>query len=301
MTLAKCLPLLLSTCMVLAVATRSPDAKACASCGSGGDDPLILYPNEHHKVFVGVGSMGGFRNIGPSGELLTAGGPTRRYTTTLALGHSFSPRSFATMTIPYIRNVRDGDSRAGMGDPSLSARYTVVMPSIVDPWIPQVQVLGGYRAGAARSLRNTEDPKTLLDVLGSGFAEARSGIDVWYGQWSTLFGLAHIVSYPFSQVYDSVTYQPGLTHRSTVTVGYRWLPHIKTLLGTNREAHDPIQIEGQPSPDSDQINYSTFLTQDYMLNQLTMVRLTASQLGAYGPIKNGVRASTLMFAYMQAF
>jgi len=283
------------------MAVRSHEAKACASCGSGGDDPLILYPNERHKVFVGMGSTGGFRNVGPEGEILTAGGPTRRYTTTVAMGHSFSPRSFATITLPFVRNLRDGDSRTGMGDPSLSARYTVVMPSIVDPWTPQVQVVGGYRAGSARSLRNTEEPKTLLDVLGSGFAEARSGVDLWYGQFATLFGLAHVVSYPVAHVYDKVTYQPGLAQRSTITLGYRWLPHVKTLIGTNREAHDPIKVEGRRSPDSDQLNYSTFLTQDYMLNQLTMVRLTASQLGAYGPIKNGVRASTVMVAYMQAF
>lgn len=301
MTLGKYALLLSLLGILLPLHIFSTVAKGCASCGSGGDDPLILYPNERHKVFVGLGSMGGFRNIGPSGEILTAGGPTRRYTTTMAIGHSFSPRSFATLTVPYIRNVRDGETRAGMGDPSLSARYTLLMPSIVDPWIPQVQVFGGYRTGSARSLRNTEDPKTLLDVMGTGFAEGRGGVDLWYGQFATLFGLAHIVSYPLAQVYEQVSYQPGLAHRSTLTVGYRWLPHVKTLIGTNREAHEPINVAGNPSRDSDQLNYSTFLTQDYMLDQLKMLRLTASQMGAYGPIKNGVRASTVMVAYMQAF
>lgn len=298
---ANIVPLRKALWLAVLMAIRSQEAQACASCGSGGDDPLILYPNERNKVFVSIGSTGGFRNVGPEGELLTAGGPTRRYTTTAAIGHSFSTRSFATITVPYIRNVKGAESRAGLGDPSFSARYTVIMPSIVEPWLPQIQVFGGYREGSARSLRNTEDPKTLLDVLGTGFAEARAGMDLWLGQHAPLLGLAHLVSYPVARTYDGVSYQPGLAQRSTLTIGYRWFPHVKTLIGTNREGHTPLRIEGRPLPDSDQLNYSLFLTQDYMLNQLMMIRLSASQLGAYGPIKNGVRATTFTFALMEAF
>lgn len=283
------------------LAVIGPQALGCASCGSGGDDPLILYPNETNKVFLSSGSTSGFRNIGPQGETLTAGGPTRKYMTTFAYGHSFSPRVFTTVTWPYQRNVRGGDARSSSGDPSLSARYTVVMPSIIEPWKPQIQAVVGFKASFARSLRNSAEPKTLLDVFGSGFPEMRGGLDFWYGQSNALAGFAHIVSLPLARAYDGALYQPGLTQRSTLTLGYRWVPHIKTLVGTNREAHDPIQIEHKASPHSEQLNYSAFVTQDYMLNQLAMIRMSLSQQGAYGPIRNGAQSSTVTAAYMTAF
>lgn len=281
--------------------TPSPLALGCASCGSGGDDPMILYPNEREKLYMGLGSVAGFRNIGPDGAPSTAGGPARKYLTTVAYGHSFSPRGFFTLTVPYVRNVRDDASRASWGDPSLSGRYTLIMTSIVEPWKPQVQIVGGYKSGFARSLRNTEEPKTLLDVFGSGFAETRVGLDLWYGQSSLLMGAAHLVSYPLARDYDGSTYQPGLTQRSTVTLGYRWAPHIKSLIGTNREAHAPLRIAHDAAPDSDQLNYSAFVTQDVMLDQLTMLRLTLSQQGAYGPIRNAARSSAVTAAYMVSF
>ena len=276
------------------------DAFACASCGSGGDDPMILYPNEKQKVHVGLGSTSGFRNIGPSGQSVTSGGPARKYTTTFAYGRSFSPRSFTTITWPFLCNERNGDVRSSSGDPSLSARYTVVMQSIVEAWKPQVQVLVGYKAAFARSLRNTAEPKTLLDVFGSGFPEVRGGLDLWYGQADTLAGFAHILSLPLARSYDGMNYQPGFTHRSTVTLGYRWAPHIKSLVGTNREAHDPIKINQTASPDSDQLNYSMFFTQDYMPDQLTTLRIMLSQQGAYGPMRNAAKSATITAAYMQS-
>lgn len=277
------------------------EAWGCASCGSGGDDPMILYPNEANKVFFGTTSISGYRNIGPSGEEVTAGGPSRKWTQTLAYGRGFSPRSFATITWPLVTNLRREDSHTASGDPTFSSRYAFILQSIADPWIPQVQGIFGFKPAFARSLRNTEEPKTLIDVAGTGFPEVRVGLDLWYGMSQSLLGTAHILSYSLPRSYEGTLFQPGLTQRSTVTLGYRWAPHIKTLVGTNREYHAPIRIEGASSPSSEQLNFSSFLTQDVMLDPMTMVRLSLAQQGAYGPIQNTAKSSSVMIAYMRAF
>ena len=129
-----------------------PLAYSCASCGSGGEDPLILYPNESDKILVGAARTAGLRNIDKNGSEATAGGPTERHAFTLAYGHSFSMRSFATLTLPMLRNAREGTAKTAMGDPSFATRYTLHMASLTNPWVPQVQILAGFKPGLA-SLR----------------------------------------------------------------------------------------------------------------------------------------------------
>ena len=243
--------------------TLLPKAFGCASCGSGGDDPLILYPNERDKTFLALGRTSGFRNVNASGGLATAGGPNERENLTLAYGHSFSLRSFATITVPTFRNVGAEDAVSGVGDPLIATRYTILMPDITEPLIPQVQLIASFKPSQARSVHNSKDSKELLDIFGTGFSDARAGIDIWFGQTAQKFGLAQTITQPLTRTYDGVQYRPGLTARSTATTGYQWTSAVKTLIGVNREQNLGLTVDGVHIGSSEQLNHSIFVTQDY--------------------------------------
>ncbi|MEN9835447.1 MAG: hypothetical protein RL011_1640 [Pseudomonadota bacterium] len=277
--------------------TPMPAALGCASCGSGGDDPLILYPNERDKTFLALGRTTGFRNINGSGGLATAGGPLEREALTFAYGHSFSLRSFATVTVPTFRNVGAQDSVSGVGDPLIATRYTLLMPDLTEPSVPQVQLIAGFKQSHARSVHNSEDTKELLDVFGTGFSDARAGVDLWFGQFAPKFGLAQTFAQPLPRTYDGVEYRPGLVARSTVTTGYQWSSATKTLVGANREQSLGLTVGGMTAPNSAQLNHSVFLTQDYYPSMSQLVRLTVSQQAAFGPNKNTARSSTFTVVY----
>lgn len=274
---------------------------ACASCGSGGDDPLILYPNESSKAYVGMTRSGGFRTLGSEGDDSAAAGPTTKDTLTLSVGKSLSPTAFVTLTTPYVRNQRDGQTQGSLGDPSFAGRWTVVMPNIAQPWRPQVQVLASHKLGEARSLRETQSPGDLLDVFGTGFPEWRAGVDIWYGISAVKFGAAVVAAYPEARRYGEHRYQPGSAVRTTVTLGSAWTPMFKTTAGINREERAAFLIDEELQPRSEQLNHAAFINQDAMLSPFDTVRLGCSRQAAFATNRNTARATNISLAYMRAF
>lgn len=278
---------------------RPSAAQACASCGSGGDDPMILYPNEKQKFYFGLGRTSGFRNVDGDGTVSTAGGPTVKETATFSYGYGFSPRSFATLTIPFARNELEGDSRTSMGDPSVATRYTVVMQSIAEPWLPQVQAVAGYKQSQATSIHDSEELKTQIDVFGTGFSEAKAGVDVWYGQSDLKVGFAHAFVFPQERSFDGLKYQPGLGQRSTASVGYGFA-HAKATIGANQEVRRRMRVDGEEQVDSDQLNHSAFLTLEVMPSPLDTIRISGGRQAAFGANKSTARSNALTAAYMKA-
>ena len=276
----------------------APQVLACASCGSGGEDPLILYPNEGRKAYAAWSRAAGFRNIEPNGAQATAGGPSTKDSLVAAVGQRLSLRSFATLTLPFLRNARGSDSRSSLGDPILAARYTLVMANLADPWVPQVQLVASFKQALARSLRESHEP-TLIDVFGSGFSEARAGVDLWYGEGAVKFGGAQSVIVPLARRFDGERYQPGLGSRGTLTLGYSWIDAAKTLVGINRDQRAALSLEGEELTDSEQVSTSVFLTQDYRPDEDQMLRLTWSRQAALGENRNTARSNTITLAYMR--
>lgn len=274
---------------------------ACASCGSGGDEPMILYPNESAKAYLGVTHASGFRTVGVEGDYTEAAGPESKDTVTISLGKSLTRRSFITAAFPYARNERDGKSQQSLMDPSISARYTVVMQTIADPWIPQVQFLVGYKTAQARSIRETQSPGDLLDVFGTGFPEWRVGVDLWYGLEALKFGAAWVQAYPQKRYLAGHEYQPGAGQRATGTIAYNWIPMFKSTIGVNREQRGDSAIDGEVNPQSDQVNQAAFVNQDWMLTPLDSLRLGYSRQAAFGANRNTARSVNISMAYMRSF
>lgn len=274
---------------------------ACAACGSGGDDPLVLYPNETQKVYAGVARTSAFQNVGNNGALASAGGPETKEALTFAYGHAWDRRTFATITAPVLRNVRGKDARASFGDPSIAVRYTAVMTQIAEPWIPQVQLSLGYKDGRSRSIHESEDLKTLLDVFGSGFSEAKAGADIWYSQSMVMVGLAHTVIAPVGRDFGGEHYQPGVGGRTTVSFGALWGDKLlKTTAGANRDARGPLVIADIEQPKSAQINNSLFMTADWFQDPASTIRLSMARQAAFGANQNTARAASVALAYMRA-
>ena len=274
-------------------------AVACASCASGGDDPLILYPNEAQKFYLGVARSTGIRNVGSDGALTSAGGPEARNVTTAAYGYAFSRQDFATVTVPLAQNERRGRSVSGVGDPSVAARHTLVMPALDRPWVPQVQLLGSYRQSVSRSVWDSTD-RELLDAFGTGFSEIKGGVDIWFAATRWLAGAAAVAIFPVGRAIDGVHYQPGDGARGTLTGGYLWRGSTRTVAGISREQRGAMRVGGDLTPDGEQINQSLFFSQDYYPSPMSTVRGSLVRTAACGGNKNSARADTFSIAYLRA-
>lgn len=290
---------LAASILLAGIGFTASSALGCASCGSGGDDPMILYPNERNKLYFGLSRSSNFQNVDSDGTLSTAGGPEVKEAATLSYGHGFTPRSFATITLPFIRNVLDDSTETSPGDPSVAGRYTVVMQSIAEPLLPQVQVVAGYKHAQATSIHDTQELKTQIDVFGTGFSEAKAGVDVWYGQGDVKLGAAHTIIAPQERSFDDVSYQPGIGHRSTLSVGYS-VGVLKGTIGANRERRGPLRVDGVEQDSSKQLNNSAFVTTEWMATPMDVVRMTVARQAAFGQNQSTARSNSLSIAYMRS-
>jgi hypothetical protein len=276
-------------------------AIGCASCGSGGDDPLILYPNERLKFYAGVSQISHFKNVDPDGSLSTAGGPTSKQSLTTAGGFGFNPRSFMTLTIPFLQNSRGGNYRTSAGDPSVAGRYTIVMQSIDEPVLPQVQLIYGYKHAHSRSLRESRELKTQMDVFGTGFSEVRTGADVWFGITRVKPGISLLAVKPLNRSFNGRWYEPSFSSRLTGSIGYSTQDNLRFTAGTNREQRGITRVDGTPQSNTQQLNHSAFITSDWMMTGQQSMRLSISRQAAYGKNYNTAQSDSVSLAYMQSF
>jgi len=286
--------------MAAGILTHATRAFSCASCGSGGDDPLILYPWENWKVYTGFSKTDDFTPINSAGEVSREMGPQVRNTTTVSFGHTFSRRTFATVTAPYIVNRRDKYERSGWGDPMVTVRHTVLQQDMSEEWIPQIQIISAVKSGSATSVYDYEDP-ARLDVFGSGVPEGRLGFDVWNGMTDWKAGVAQTLTMPLSsRDTDFGTVRRGYTLRSTLTGGYGWGDRGKIIAGVNRESTTKSSVDGETQPNSDILSHSAFTSIDGKVAHAGTVRLTLARSAAFGANKNTSRNDTITLAYMRS-
>lgn len=274
-------------------------AHACASCGSGGDSPLILYPNEEWKFYLGTSFTGGYVNILPDGSHGTDNGPQLKDSVLFSFGHSFSPRFFLTFTDSYLQNRSHGRSQSSWGDPLVSARYTLIPQSIEDDRVPQIQAMVAYKYPATKALQEATDAN-YLDAFGNGVSEIKLGLDLWYGMSRLKGGIAHVVTFPsHAHFAQNLTVEPGVTQRSTLTLGLSH-PFGKILVGYNLEMLAPLRVNGDEVADSREVNHSLFTTLDFDFADVGgECRLTISQRGVGPWNKNTSQATVLSLGWLQ--
>lgn len=274
-------------------------AWACASCGSGGDDPLILAPDETFKIYVAVSRTGDYQYLDNTGNRGFSLGPVAKDVFTVATGKSLGEYAFLTLTLPLVRNLGDGVDRWGLGDPLVAARFTVLPQTFVKPWEPQVQFLAAYKPGLAPSVTDSIDDQRL-DVFGSGDGEARAGLDVWWGMANIKFGAAFTAALAFPRPWHEDLLQTGCRFRSTVTVGYGRDGVGRVVGGVLREDQLENRINGRSVPRSGHQQHALFLTGDATLTDADTVRVGFSRAAAFWS-DNSTQANAVILAYMRAW
>lgn len=283
----------------LLAAVSARECFACASCGSGGDDPLILYPNEDVKLYLAASRSFGFKTVDVNGRTGTDGGATEKDALTLAVGKALSTNAFVTLTVPYLQNSRGSQNERGWGDPLASLRWTVLPQDITEEWRPQVQVLLGHRFAVARSIHESNSLHAL-DVFGSGTPETKSGLDVFWGMTNVKFGFAHVYYLPGAREFAGVTVEPGLGQKQVVTLGYGVSPYGKVLVGLTREIRSERRENGRRVPESSERNHGGFLTIDYNISSLSVLRATFATRGSFFTNRNTSSSNSASVAYMRA-
>jgi hypothetical protein len=272
-------------------------ALACASCGSGGGDPLILYPNEDLKFFGSFGLQKVTREVSTAGKRGEVFGPDTKYPLVLSLGARFNRRGFVTLTSGYQINTKEDKQGQGAIDPSFMVRYTVLSQSFDEPWIPQVQGLVGYKRSTGRSIHTSQD-KDLIDITSSGFDEGKIGIDLWYGMFDFKGGLAFLGILPQPRTEsDGSKNEAGNIQRWTVTGAYQLSDALKLSAGLNRQSSGTRRYEDQTVDDSETLDHSGFLNMDFMGYDTQSVRLGATKTALF----SDDRLTTETYSFTLAF
>jgi hypothetical protein len=280
---------------------QAQSAWACASCGSGGEDPLILYPNEKFKIYQGISSSWNFRNIDADGVESSAGALQRKDVLSLFAGIGFGTRSFVSFGLPILQNSSSESTVTGMGDLGVSGRYSLLMQSLAEPWMPQVQLIIGAKAGNAVSIHDTERSKDLLDVRGSGFDEIRAGVDLWHAMTNWKLGFAQVQVYSFPEKFSGVSYEPGMTSKSVATLGYGFGNAARIATGVLREHKEQLTVAGVEVSGSSQLSHRYFVNADLMLDALTSMRIGFSDRASVFASYNSFSARQVNAALMRAF
>ena len=287
----------LLTAIVIIIATKIDVALACASCGSSGDDPLVMFPNESAKMLLSFSQVSGFRNIDSRGQESAAGGPDSKQSLGLSAGKAISHRSFVTLTGSVLKNVKGDQEKNSLGDPSLSGRYTLVMLSLDEIYTPQVQLSYGYKHQIAKGIRDSKE-RFLLDVGGTGFSDLRAGVDVWYGLWSIKPGIAFSVVNPIAKEIHGKTYDPGLIYRSTTSVSYLTDQNFKLGLGTNREYKTSIAIKNGISTEA-QLTNAWFASAELIQGSGSSVKFSLLNQGRIFENYNTARSISLTGSFIK--
>ncbi len=278
---------------------RSPEAQACSSCGSGGADPVVLNPSESQKFYLGLSHQWGFREVDAKGEERRSYGPKSKDLVELAFAQRLSPALFGSLVIDYARNERDGQTASGWGDCSANLRYTILQPSMLDPLLPQIQLLLNHRLAIGRSIFDAKK-EHYLDVFGAGYAETAPGIDVWWGMLPLVGGASFIYGIPSAKEIDSGSLKMGHVQKGIVTVGYMPNPSFKVLTGVVSERRQGTELDGQLQPDSDRRSNDVFLTVETLRVEQDNLRFILSRKAAWGEVKNTTRGWSTTLAWMRA-
>lgn len=287
--------------VIVLITMISSEVYSCASCGSGGDDPLILYPSESRKYLLGISSVTAFRSADENGVVhADHGGVFRRTAMNFSYGQSFDTRSFFTIGLPVIVNQSIEHSATNLGDPLITTRYTVVPLNFAREYVPQVQLIAAYKFGFARSIYESVDQEQL-DVFGSGYHQARLGVDLWSGNTLIQYGFAQIVAYSFARNVDGHELKPGLESRTVVSAGYTKEHWGKVVAGLSRLYVAERYDSGQKVANSSIVNNSAFFTTDYFINPISTVRLTLARQAALFNNRNTSGSDIISVAYMRSF
>jgi len=278
----------------------SSNALACASCGSGSDDPLVLWPSEKFKTYVGVSTTGGFEAVGADGQRGRDAGPTSRDSLVVAVGKALREDLFTTITMNGLQTRNQKSSLRSVGDPMLAVRWSWLMPDFTEPALPQIQLMASYKFAHAKALQETQR-LDLLDAFSTGLPETKWGVDVFWGMSPVKGGFAIAALFPEERRLGPSVVFPGNGLRLTGTLGLALDQRSKILVGGVQERREKRRDNGVRIDDSEVSSTSVFLTGDWGFAENQMLRVSLTDKGHWGENRNTIASRSVNIAWLSTW
>lgn len=257
---------------------------ACASCGSGSGDPLILNPSERLKLYFATRYQSIPAQIQSDGVIAPNYLFDAQTFLDLGLGVRLSRSLFTSIYWGAQANYGRED-KWGLQDPLIKTRWTLIEQKYNQPWLPQLQLLFGYKANFTSDKFESQDPQ-LLDVFGTGHQEFHIGYDLWNanlsmfdGNLPILAGLSQTLVLPVAREIEGVSERPSYSLGSVGTIGTYYHGANKILAGYFLNLKAERWEDDRYVEDSSSRNHALFVTADYAIDMQTSVRVTASFAG----------------------
>ncbi|SMF28696.1 hypothetical protein [Pseudobacteriovorax antillogorgiicola] len=272
---------------------------ACSSCGSGAADPIILFPNENYKFYLGLSDQRGFRDYNADGELVDSFGPDVKQRLTLSGGLRLSAAMTLSLTSGWQRNTKGNREDSGQTDPLFAWRYNIISQSFTSPLRPQVQVVASHKLAVGRSIHDSS-ALNMIDVFGSGFKESSAGVDLWFGNLPFKFGGTVLYTHVHDARHNDTQLQPGARWTRILTLGtVAW--NTKFIGGLIAMDQGGIKDDGQRVARSDRYQRDLFVTIETLSLPWGNLRLNLVRQGMFEPGKNSIQAQSLTISYMRGF
>lgn len=278
------------------------EARACASCGSGTGDPLVLYANERAKVYLGLSQSLGRQVLTSTGEVGHALGARSQGALTLSAGLALGRRAFVTLTVPGLANGAPGALQAGLGDPSLAVRSTLLAAVAAAARRPQVQVVAGFRPGLARSTTaGTVRRRDLMDRFGEGSNELRAGLDLWWAHLPIKVGVATFLLAPLPRMLATgERSRAGATWRLVASGGLDLGGRGRWVVSVVRDRQGNRVTNGAQVGRSGRVALGVQSAVDLFVGRRGTLRLSVGR-GALAWSRNATRDLSGGLAYMHAW
>lgn len=284
--------------LALALALQARPAFPCSSCGSGAADPVILNPMEKQKFYLGLAQQSSFKDIDSKGTVRRDIGPERKRQMEIAFAQRLTKDLFASLVSGVGSNQRGSRSETGVLDTSLNLRYTPLLQSMDEPWIPQLQLMLSHRFKTTRSVQDARK-ENYLDSFGAGYDETFYGVDVWFGMLPVLFGGSILRSYPWETKTQAGRLLFGEVQKEILTVGSMVTTEAKLIGGIVRERREGIKQDGHGLPNSDRVSHDLFLTFETLRPAADNFRLSLSRRASWGENRNATKLDSVTAAWMR--
>ena len=275
-------------------------AMGCSSCGSGASDPIILFPNENYKLYLGSSIQERIRNIDTNGNVHGTSGIDSKVVNTISGAiRLMGSQASLSLTANTMENRSKDQHRSGLGDPLLALRYNIVNQSFERPEIPQVQYLLSHKFASGDSIHGSSNSE-MLDIFTSGFDETAMGFDIWFGMWPVKFGTTLQYSYTHADFKSGRNLDPGDRWTWISTVGSVYENKFKLITGAIVNKYGDLKEDGELINNSDRYDRSWFLTFETLSLATANIRLNMVQQGLWDS-KNSTNSINYTIAVMKGF
>ena len=285
--------------ILFAYLLRMEPAYSCASCGSGGDSPLVLFPGENKKVYLGFTNSKIGDYFDAKGKKADYYGIQSKQSLTSALALRLADDIFTTATFSAVRNEEAGESRDGFADTLLSFYYLALQQNFLEPFRPQISIIAQYKPALAASARDIDwTAMSAKDVFSDGLSELRLGLDSWFFTNNFLYGVALKTSYFLETQLEDKNFQRKPGYKGIVTGGYAF-GNVAKLIGGYSYDYKGSMLQNRVLIDNSAIiNQSVFLSWYQKIDIQNLVRLTYAESGLFKTKAYVNRTKNITAGYM---